>query len=183
MADRKTRDILRQDNPFPNFARDARFDKTSAPGDKRVKAPEMLVTFRDDGKQISQVQTTGQSLLEEFPLRPERDKTNLMANAFHLIFAPDSDRIEKFTADDRVRVDVIAPAPPVKTSTSDHLKRSSIQTLANLATAPVWELWLQRSRSGGSCGRGSLFCGNTAYRVEGQPGCKGCKLANLRRRF
>ena len=122
MADRKTRDILRQDNPFPNFAQDRRFDKTSAPGDKRVKAPEMLVTFRDDGKQISQVQTTRQSLLEEFPLRPERDKTNLTANAFHLFFAPDSDRIEKFTADERVRVDVIAPAPPVKTSTSDHLE-------------------------------------------------------------
>ena len=68
----------------------------------------MLVSFRDDGKQISQVQTTRQSLLEEFPLRPERDKTNLTANAFHLFFAPDSDRIERFTADDRVRVDVIA---------------------------------------------------------------------------
>ena len=122
MADRKTRDILRQDNPFPNFAQDARFDKTSEPGDKRVKASEMLVTFRDDGKQISQVQTSRQSLLEEFPLRPERDKTNLTANAFLLLFAPDSDRIEKFTADDRVRVDVIAPAPPVKTSTSDHLE-------------------------------------------------------------
>ena len=122
MADRKTREILRQDNPFPNFARDPRFDKTSAPGDKRVKAPEMLVSFRDDGRQISEVQTTGQSLLEEFPLRPERDKTNLTANAFHLFFAPDSDRIERFTADDRVRVDVIAAAPPVKTSTSDHLE-------------------------------------------------------------
>jgi lipopolysaccharide export system protein LptA len=122
MADRKTREMLRQDNPFPNFARDPRFDKESAPGDKRVKAPEMMVTFRDDGKQISQVQTTRQSLLEEFPLRPERDKTNLTASTFHLFFAPDSDRIEKFTADDRVRVDVIAPAPPVKTSTSDHLE-------------------------------------------------------------
>jgi lipopolysaccharide export system protein LptA len=122
MADRKTRDILRQDNPFPDFARDPRFDKTSAPGDKRVKAPEMLVTFRDDGKQISEVETKRQSFLEEFPLRPERDKTNLKANTFHLFFAPDSDRIEKFTADDRVRVDVIASAPPVKTSTSDHLE-------------------------------------------------------------
>lgn len=122
MADRKTRDILRQDNPFPDFARDPRFDKTSAPGDKRVKAPEMLVTFRDDGKQISEVETKRQSLLEEFPLRPERDKTNLTANTFHLFFAPGSDRIEKFTADDRVRVDVIASAPPVKTSTSDHLE-------------------------------------------------------------
>ena len=122
MADRKTRDILRQDNPFPDFARDPRFDKTSAPGDKRVKAPEMLVTFRGDGKQISEVETKRQSFLEEFPLRPERDKTNLTANTFHLFFAPDSDRIEKFTADDRVRVDVIASAPPVKTSTSDHLE-------------------------------------------------------------
>jgi lipopolysaccharide export system protein LptA len=122
MADRKTKDILRQDNPFPNFARDPRFDKTSMPGDKRVRAPEMQVTFRDDGKQISQVQTTRQSLLEEFPLRPERDKTNLTASVFHLFFAFDSDRIEKFTADERVRVDVIAAVPPVKTSTSDHLE-------------------------------------------------------------
>jgi lipopolysaccharide export system protein LptA len=122
MADRKTREALQQDHPFPDFALDSRFDKTSAPGDKRLKAPEMLVSFRDDGKQISRVQTTRQSLLEEFPLRPERDKTNLTANAFQLFFAPDSDRIEKFTADDRVRVDVIAAAPPVKTSTSDHLE-------------------------------------------------------------
>ena len=122
MADRTTTGILRQDNPFPDFARDPRFDKTSTPGDKRVKAPEMLVSFRDDGKQISQVQTTRQSLLEEFPLRPERDKTTLTANAFHLFFAPDSDRIEKFTADDRVRVDVIARVAPVKTSRSDHLE-------------------------------------------------------------
>src|SRR5947207_13022735 len=98
MADRKIRDILRQDNPFPDFSRDSRFDKTSAPGDKRVKAPEMLVSFRDDGKQISQVQTARQSLLEEFPLRPDSDKTVLTANAFRLLFAPDSDRVEKFTA-------------------------------------------------------------------------------------
>ncbi len=34
MADRTTTRILRQDNPFPDFARDPRFDKTSAPGDK-----------------------------------------------------------------------------------------------------------------------------------------------------
>ena len=122
MADRKTRDILRQDRPFPDFSRDARFDKTSTPGDKRVKAPEMLVSFRDDGRQIAQVQTMQQSLLEEFPLRPEHDKTVLTAKTFRLLFAPDSDRIEKFTADDRVRVDVIAAEPPVKTSTSDHLE-------------------------------------------------------------
>ncbi len=122
MADRKTRDILRQDSPFPDFSRDPRFDKTSTPGDKRVKASEMWVSFRDDGKQISQVQTTRQSLLEEFPLRPERDKTVLTAKTFRLLFAPDSDRIEKFTADDGIRVDVIAAAPPVKTSTSDHLE-------------------------------------------------------------
>ena len=122
MADRKTRDILRQDNPFPDFSRDPRFDKASTPGDKRVKAPEMLVFFRDDGKQISQVQTTRESLLEEFPLRPDRDKTILTAKTFHLSFAPDSDRIERFTADDRVRVDVVAAAAPMKTSTSDHLE-------------------------------------------------------------
>jgi lipopolysaccharide export system protein LptA len=122
MADRTTTRILRQDNPFPDFARDPRFDETSAPGDKRVKAPEMLVSLRDDGKQISQVQTTRQSLLEEFPLRPERDKTNLTAGTFNLFFAPDSDRIEKFMADDQVRVDVIARVAPVKTSTSDHLE-------------------------------------------------------------
>jgi lipopolysaccharide export system protein LptA len=122
MADRKTLDILRQENPFPDFSRDPRFDKTSAPGDKRVNTPEMLVTFSEDGKQISEVQTAQQSLLEEFPLRPERDKTILTAKAFRLLFAPESDRIEKFTADDRVRVDVIAIEPPVKTSTSDHLE-------------------------------------------------------------
>jgi lipopolysaccharide export system protein LptA len=122
MAGRKTRDLLRQDNPYPGFSQDPRFDKTSEPGDKRVKAPEMLVSFSDDGKQISQVQTLQQSLLEEFPLRPERDKTVLTASVFRLLFAPGSDRIERFTADERVRVDVIAATPPVKTSTSDHLE-------------------------------------------------------------
>jgi lipopolysaccharide export system protein LptA len=122
LADRKTREVLKQENPFPDFVRDPRFDKSSEPGDKRVKAPEMLVSFRDDGKQISKVETERQSLLEEFPLRPERDKTVLAAATFCLTFAPDSDRIEKFTADDRVRVDVIAAVPPVKTTTSDHLE-------------------------------------------------------------
>lgn len=122
LADRKTREILKQDNPFPDFKSDPRFDKSSEPGDKRVKSPEMLVSFRDDGKQISKVETARQSLLEEFPLRPERDKTVLAAATFRLMFAPDSDRIKTFTADDRVRVDVFAAVPPVKTSTSDHLE-------------------------------------------------------------
>lgn len=122
MADGKTRDILRQENTSVEFARDPRFDGTCAPGDKRVKAPEMHVDFRDDGKRISQVQTTGRSLLEEFPLRPDRDKTVLAAGIFRLFFVKDSDQIEKFTADDEVRVDVIAAAAPVKTSTSDHLE-------------------------------------------------------------
>jgi len=122
LADRKTREVLRHDTPFPYFQRDSRFDKDSSPGDKRMTAPEMLVSFRDDGKHLSQIQTTRESRLEEFPLRPEGDKTVLTARSFQLVFAPDSDRIEKFTAHDQVQVDVVPAAAPLKTSTSDHLE-------------------------------------------------------------
>jgi lipopolysaccharide transport protein LptA len=92
------------------------------PGDRVVNSPEMVVFLKKDGKQISRVQTKGPSTLEELPLEPKDDRKILSALAFTLFFARDSNAMERFIADDRVRVHLIPVAGPLKKTASDHLE-------------------------------------------------------------
>ncbi len=109
---------------FADFGLDARFDAGCEPGDKRVKAPLMLAVFQDDGRHLVRVDTTGPSRLEEFPLQPVRDKTVLSALSFHLFFNEGSSQVERFVAEQQVRVQVLPQTGVAKTSTSDHLEAS-----------------------------------------------------------
>lgn len=121
LADYEGRPASTRDPAVAEAKRDPRFDGTSEPGDRRVKAPEMYVAFHNDGKQLSSVRTAGQSTLEEFPWEPGDDKTVLTSLAFQLTFGRRS-QVEKFTADQSVRVDIVPRSLPVKTTTSDHLE-------------------------------------------------------------
>jgi lipopolysaccharide export system protein LptA len=100
---------------------DPRLERPCQPGDRRVRAPEMRVAFREDGKQLHLAKTFGRSTLEEFPRTPQDDKRVLSAATFQLFFGPDS-QIERFTADEAVHVDIISLDQAVKTTTSDHLE-------------------------------------------------------------
>lgn len=107
---------------FSDFRSDPRFDRSCEPGDKRVKAPIIQAVFHHDGRHLARVDTSGPSLLEEFPLSRERDKTVLSASSFHLFFDGESSHVERFQAEQAVRVEVLSLAAEAKTSTSDHLE-------------------------------------------------------------
>jgi LPS export ABC transporter protein LptC len=92
------------------------------PGDRVVNSPEMVVFLKKDGKQISRVQTKGPSTLEELPLEPKDDRKVLSALAFTLFFAKDSKAMERFIADNRVKVHLIPATGPLKKTASDHLE-------------------------------------------------------------
>jgi lipopolysaccharide export system protein LptA len=104
----------------PSGHSDPRLEKTCQQGDRRLRAPEMRVTFREDGRQLHLAKTIGRSTLEEFPRTPKNDKRVLSAATFQLSFGQDS-QIERLTADEAVQVDIIPLEGAVKTSTSDHL--------------------------------------------------------------
>jgi LPS export ABC transporter protein LptC len=91
------------------------------PGDRIIKSPEIWVSFEPEGRQISRIQTSGPSVLEEIPLQPKEDKKILSALELTLFFGKESSHVEKFTANREVKVDMIPTVGPVKRTTSDHL--------------------------------------------------------------
>ncbi len=121
-ADKKAVAQTVNPNTTPPTAYDCRFGGDCEPGARRLKSPELNAFFRKDGKKLSHVTTKGKSLLEEFPLQSKDDKKLLSALSFVLTYGKDSDQLEKFNAEQQVKVDIFPPSGPVRTSTSDHLE-------------------------------------------------------------
>ncbi len=91
------------------------------PGDRIIKSPEVVVRFKPGGREVSEVEANGPSILEELPLQPTDEKKTLSAMSMKLYFAGDSSVAEKFTANHQVKVDLIPFGGPVKRTTSEQL--------------------------------------------------------------
>ncbi len=94
----------------------------SAPegGDYLIKTPELWITFRPDGLQLSIVEGRRAVYLEELPLQAKQERKILEAREAALFFA-EQNRAERMTADHEVKVQLLGAQDKTRTTWSDHL--------------------------------------------------------------
>jgi lipopolysaccharide export system protein LptA len=169
MGEKKDDGASRDSSGLSQPLADPRFDRDSAPGDRRVRAPEIQLMFREDGHQLSLVQAKGGSTVEEFPRKPKDDKVVLTARSVDLSFMENS-KIEKLLADQNVQVDIIPLSSAIRRTTSDHL-----QALVDPVSQQISELHqsgnfrYREADQQASADVARYFVGNKLMVLEGKP--------------
>ncbi len=99
--------------------------KSSQPADgitrRILTSPRVSAHFRPESGRLSRVEAVGPSTLEEIPAGPGEEKRKLSARALRLFYGKDSDRLERFTADREVKLELSSAAGTVRETRSHHL--------------------------------------------------------------
>jgi LPS export ABC transporter protein LptC len=91
-------------------------------GDKVLDSPVVTMSLADNGRQPSRIEARGPSTLKEFPLMPREEKKSLFAHAIDFLFAPDTRVLEKLTASNQVKVELVPESGPARKTFSDRLE-------------------------------------------------------------
>ncbi|MXZ36563.1 MAG: LPS export ABC transporter periplasmic protein LptC [Acidobacteria bacterium] len=86
-----------------------------------LTSPRVHAHFRPGTGLLSRVEALGFSTLEEIPGGPGEEKRRLSARAMNLFYGENSEQLERFTADRKVKLELASPSGTIRETRSRHL--------------------------------------------------------------